>query len=511
MKRLTDLVLIALPAALACSLVAGGAASPTATALPALSTTQNPSPSQTPAVPSVPTAPALPPARPPNILFILTDDQDAASVEFMPALKSLIADEGASFANYFVTFALCCPSRATVLRGQYTHNTQIFGNTLPDGGFQKFRDTGAEESTAAVWLQSAGYRTILIGKYLNGYPAGDFTYVPPGWSEWYSPVRGNGDKGFNYALNENGRAVDYGESEADYATDVYSAKAADAIQRAAADGQPFFIYLSVHAPHSPATPAPRHSGLFADAQAPRPPSFNEDDVSDKPMLIRSRPPLNADDVADIDLEYRNRLRSLQAVDEMIASLVAALETTGQLDNTYVVFSSDNGYHLGQHRLKDGKEMPYEEDIHLPLFARGPGIPAGAIVDALAGNVDLAPTFAEWAGVSPPDFIDGRSLVPLLVGAAPSDWRQAFLLQAGDMAQSANRRAPREYVGLRTPDYLYVEWINGDVELYDLHADPYELQNIAASAPPDLLSRLSARLSALRACAADSCRLAESVP
>ncbi len=330
----------------------------------------------------------------------------------MPALKSLIADEGASFANYFVTFALCCPSRATVLRGQYTHNTQIFGNTLPDGGFQKFRDTGAEESTAAVWLQSAGYRTILIGKYLNGYPAGDFTYVPPGWSEWYSPVRGNGDKGFNYALNENGRAVDYGESEADYATDVYSAKAADAIQRAAADGQPFFIYLSVHAPHSPATPAPRHSGLFADAQAPRPPSFNEDDVSDKPMLIRSRPPLNADDVADIDLEYRNRLRSLQAVDEMIASLVAALETTGQLDNTLIVYTADQGFAMGEHGMRM-KIAPYDANYRSPLIVSFPGTtPAGRVCGATPNAPDLIATFFAAARVPPPENANTSNTSPI---------------------------------------------------------------------------------------------------
>jgi len=452
-------------------------------------------------------------AERPNIVFILTDDLDAASIAFMPKLKALLIDQGVSFSNFFASFSLCCPSRATILRGQYAHNTQILGNGPPSGGFEKFHSLGEENSTVATWLQAAGYRTMYVGKYLNGYPEGvALTYVPPGWDEWYSAVKGKPYGEYDYTLNENGKLVTYGNKPEDYGTDVYARKSVDFIRRTAKEGKPFFIHLSVYAPHSPATPAPRHENLFLDAQAPRTPNFNEEDVSDKPSYIRNRPPLTSKEIAQIDEEHRKRLQSLQAVDDAIEALIDTLKAVGQLDKTYIFFTSDNGFQLGNHRLM-GKIAPYEESIRVPLIVRGPGVPAGRTIEHLAGNVDLAPTWAELAGAKAPDFVDGRSLVPLLGGNPPSteSWRQAFLLENGNLERRSQGLAIPPYRAIRTKEYLYVEYNTGERELYDLNEDPYQLKSLHASADPNLLQQLSSQLAELRSCVAASCRIAESKP
>lgn len=476
----------------------------------------------------------------PNIIVIVTDDLDAASLEAMPRLKELLVSQGTSFANFFVSLALCCPSRATILRGQYAHNHQVLTNRPPEGGFQRFHALGHELSTVATWLHDAGYHTVLLGKYLNGYPHGvDPAYVPPGWDEWYSPVGGTPYANFSYRMNENGTIVGYGQREDDYLTDVLARKANDVIWRAADGGWPFFMYLATYAPHAPATPAPRHQDTFAGVAAPRPPSFNEeeDDISEKPAWLRTRPPLRPRQIEQIDALYRRRLQSLQAVDELVERLVGALEATGQLSRTYLFFTSDNGFHLGQHRLPQGKNTAYEEDIRVPLIVRGPGVPAGRVVEHLAANTDLAPTFAELAGLAAPEFVDGRSLVPLLRSEppAPTQWRQAVLIE--HVANRARQRQvqeqrrwepPRErrapprrrparggrapaFAAIRTAQYLYVEYVTGERELYDLRADPYELANLADVAPPALLSSLAMHLHALQGCAGASCRAAEDVP
>ena len=467
----------------------------------------------------------------PNILYILTDDMAVSDLQYMPKTLELIGGQGVTFENFFVSMALCCPSRACMLRGQYPHNTQIVGNNRPDGGFGKFHNLGREDSTVAVWLQEAGYNTALFGKYLNGYPGNmGKDYIPPGWTEWYSAVEGSAYSEYNYTLNENGALVEYGNAPEDYGTDVYAAKTMDFMARSVAAGEPFFAYVSVYAPHDPATPAPRHENLFADLTLPQPPSFNEEDMSDKPQRLSDNDALEAEGIARLERIYRKRIQSLQAVDEMVADFVTQLESLGQLDNTYIVFTSDNGYHLGEHRLPQGKNTPYEEDIRVPLLVRGPDVTAGEVVDTLTGNIDLAPTFAEWAGISAPDFVDGRSLVPFLRGETPSEWRDAFLLERGSQSAqtsinvpatpSATLEAPDSpldrvpavnYVGLRTADYTYVEYANGEIELYDLRADPYQLQNIASTADPSLLAMLHAWLESLRQCAGESCQSAEMQP
>jgi len=485
----------------------------------------------------------------PNIIFILADDLNAEESQYMPKLKALIADQGVTFTNYFVPESLCCPSRSTTLRGQYPHNTKVFGNNLPLGGFGKFNLLGEEKSTIATWLQDAGYRTMLAGKYLNGYPGKNGpAYIPPGWDEWYSAV--NGDAAYseyNYILNENGKQVGYGNQPEDYGTDVYMGKAVDFIQRTAKTGQPFFIYLAPYAPHAPYTPAPRHANLFPDAKAPRTPNYNEADVSDKPGYISNLPQMTQKQMDAIDADYRNRLRSLQAVDEGIEKIVNTLKANGQLNNTYLFFTSDNGYHLGNHRMLEGKIAPYEEELHLILEVRGPGVPAGKTLEHLVGNIDLAPTWAALGGATAGDFVDGRSLLPLLKNnpLPLAQWRHAFSLEYGPdpleektlaLTPTPQVNPPDDEVpdqdqvnatvlppdkkqklnipyfrGVRLQTMSYIEYRTGEVELYDLKADPYELNNLASKADPKLLAQFVQRMKDLATCKAAECRKIEDAP
>ena len=478
-------------------------------------------------------APVAESPAPPNIVLIFADDLDLdlGTVTTMPNLQALVADQGVTLPNFFVNASICCPSRASMLRGQYVHNTGVLTNGPPEGGFESFRDLGLENDTMATRLQSAGYRTVLFGKYLNRYPADSgLTYIPPGWSEWVAPAPTRpGYDQFNYTLNDNGTLVSYGSDPEDYLQDVLSAKAQNFITRTVAIGQPFFVYFSTFSPHAPSTPAPRHSTLFTDTIAPRTPSFNEADVSDKPQGIASLPLLNDDDIQLIDESYRKWLQSMQAVDEFIASLVQTLDDVGQLDNTYIIFSSDNGYHMGQHRLLPGKYLGYEEDIRVPMFVRGPGVPAGVTRTELAGLVDLGPTFAEIAGIPRPDYMDGRSLMPLLGATppAPEEWRQAFLFEqyVGDhrlqrdplgeppdpFDQSRFESVPLFYTGLRTATQKYIEYDTGERELYDLVNDPYELENQIDNTPPNDLALLSYWLFNMHACFTDGCRAMEMAP
>ncbi|WP_172657280.1 sulfatase [Myxosarcina sp. GI1] len=444
--------------------------------------------------------------RLPNILFILTDDLDTASVGYMPHLKSLLIDRGVSFSNYFVNVSLCCPSRATMLRGQYAHNTGVFTNHKLNGSFIYFYRRGLERSTIATWLQKQGYRTAYMGKYLNGYPRrASKTYVPPGWDEWDSPIYDTGYLEYNYTLNENGNLVRYRNRPQDYSADVYTDKARKFITQSIKDKQPFFVFLSYFAPHQPAIPAPRHRHLFSKESAPRIPSFNETDVSDKPKHIRNLPLLNRQQQNKIDRLYRQRLRSLQAVDEGLVKLINTLKINKQLDNTYIIFTSDNGFHLGQHRLPPEKETAYEEDIHLPLYLRGAGIPAGKIIDEIVGNIDLAPTIAKLAGANVPNFVDGRSLVELWRDNSRSlaSWRRVFLVEHRQNKQMIPMIP--DYIGLRTSNCTYIEYDNGDRELYDLTRDPYQLQNIAKTTKPEVIKEYARRSLGLRNCRGKICR------
>jgi arylsulfatase A-like enzyme len=427
------------------------------------------------------------------------------------------------------------------LRGQYAHNTGIFTNNLPDGGFAKVHTDGLENSTVATWLQAAGYRTALFGKYLNGYPNTDSgkTYIPPGWTRWVSPNGGSPYSEYNYSLNQNGTTVSYGSAPEDYLVDVLSNKAATFINNTLTNypNKPFFLYVAPYIPHGPATPPPRYANDFPGLQAPRTASFNEADVSDKPAWVRNKALLTSTQIANIDDFYRKRRQSIQAVGDLVENLVNTLQAKGELNNTYIFFTSDNGFHQGQHRLNSGKNSAYEEDLNVPLVVRGPGVPAGAVVNAITANVDLAPTWAEIAGVTPPSFVDGRSLLPFLSGATPPVWRQALLLEHGgpsitssssdpllepqdafDVQASSTGGAPI-FVGLRTKNQAigthgpinYVEYDTGERELYDLSVDPDQLTNSYSNADPVLKVKLANWLALLRNAAGQALRDAEQTP
>jgi N-acetylglucosamine-6-sulfatase len=465
----------------------------------------------------------------PNIIFVLADDLDLASVQKMPEITSLLAEEGTTFENSFVSYPTC-PSRATMLTGLYSHNHNVRGNKRPVGGFEKFRDEGLEEDTIAARLQEEGYRTALIGKYLNHYPGDDPTHVPPGWDEWYAKM--GQFEYYDYELNENGEVVSYGGEEEDYLTDVLSGHATDFVRRSAAEDDPFFAYVAPIAPHNPATPAERHEGAFAEEEVPRSPSFGEEDVSDKPSWIQDLSPVAENEGSRIDVHHQKRLESMLAVDEMVGSLVEELKAAGELENTYIFFTSDNGYHLGEHRLKEGKKTPYEEAARVPLFVRGPGVPARSTVEDLVLNTDFAPTLPELGRVAGFE-TDGRSLVLLLRGEEPPSWRSSVLLEAfldGRSAQGesnvgggddeegdgknegeGSRMDQTAFAAVRTKTHKYVEHEDGEREIYDLQADPYELENVYETADPSLVEDLKARLEVLRDCEGDGCREAEDSP
>jgi N-acetylglucosamine-6-sulfatase len=455
--------------------------------------------------PSSPT-PTPTPGPPPNIVFILTDDLDMQSMPYMPKALSLIASQGVTFTNSFVATSICAPSRATILTGQYAHNNGMLANVPPNGGYAAFGAAGKESATIATWLKAAGYRTVFVGKYLNGYPAGSESRIPPGWDDWHADfTSGDGVESgpvyYDYNMNDNGTVTSYGETAADYLTDVLATKAVSAL-RQVPSGQPVFMYLAPRAPHVPATPAPRDGGLFGGLAAPRTPNYDEGDMTGKPEWLCNFPPFTPKVEDEIDKLFRDRLACLQAVDDMIAQIVQELDSEGRLANTYIVLASDNGFMLGPHRFPHGKEAPYEESIRVPLLVRGPGIPAGESRDALVSNVDYAPTFVEWARTSASD-LDGRSLATLLQTGSTTSWRNDLLLEHWQARAQAADTAVPDFAGLRTTDYAYVEYATGEVELYDIHNDPYELTNQFPQ-NPDLRKQLSDRVAALKACRGASC-------
>jgi arylsulfatase A-like enzyme len=437
----------------------------------------------------------------PNIVFVLTDDLDLNLVQFMPHVLAM-ERSGVSFANYFVTDSLCCPSRSSIFTGEFPHNSGVFRNLEPDGGYGGFNAQGNEPRTFAVAIQRAGYRTAMLGKYLNGYrPA----LNPPalGWSEW--DVAGNGYPEFNYALTENGNLVRYGSAPEDYLTDVVSRLALKFISQSA--GTPFFVEVATFAPHAPYVPAPRDKDTLAEVRAPRTAAFAAAPKGGTPQWLSRLPPLSGSDIA-IDRDFRKRAQSVLAVDRMIGDLETAVATSGQADNTYFVFSSDNGYHMGEHRLMPGKMTAFDTDIHVPLIVTGPGVAHGRILDAVVENIDLCPTFAELAGVAIPASADGHTLVPLLRQEPSPSWRSLALIEHhGPLKQEAEdpdtpsirSGNPPTYGAIRSRDWVYVEYDDGTREYHDRTSDPYELQNTFWLLTPVARQSLSVALAALRGC------------
>ncbi|MFA1550860.1 sulfatase [Actinomadura chokoriensis] len=451
----------------------------------------------------------------PNIVYILTDDLSWDLVDYMPNVKAL-QRRGMTFSNYFVADTLCCPSRATILTGKYPHNTGVRSNDPPTGGFDIFNARGNEKDTFAVALTKAGYRTALMGKYLNGYETkkrqgSSRVYVPPGWAEWQ--VTGLGYANYNYNLNGNGTLTHHGRSPKDHLNSVITAKGVDFVNRSADAGQPFMLEMSTFSPHAPATPAPEDAHKFGRVRAPRTPGFNEPDISDKPGWLRKYPRLRPRQIAKVDQAFRERVRAVQSIDRMIGALQAAVNAKGRGADTYFVFNSDNGYHLGQHRLVEGKLTAYDTDIRVPLVVAGPGVPAGKTEPRFAQNTDICPTIEELAGLKPADSADGRSLEPLLHGRPVSSWRTtAFIEHLGPNYRHDDPDLPTKYGGnpptyyaVRTANELYVEYENGDREYYDLARDPWELGNLWRQAPEARKAELKSLVASYRNCAGADCR------
>jgi len=418
------------------------------------------------------------PARP-NIVIVLTDDLSWDLVAFMPEVQRMMR-EGTTFTNYFVTNSLCCPSRASILTGEFPHDTGVLNNTPPLGGWEAFRDGGAEEETFVVDLKKAGYRTAFTGKYMNGYRTG--APVPPGWSNW-AVMTGGAYDGFNYVMNLNGRRARYGQRRQAYVTDVITRRAREFTTRVARADKPFLLTLAPFAPHRPYTPAPRHAFAFPGLRAPRTPAFGA--RNEVPPAWLDRPPLTPEQEAGIDRDYRLRAQSVLAIDEGIGALREQLEQRGEARNTYVVFTTDNGYHMGDHRLVNGKMTAFDPDIRVPLVVVGPGVPRGQMVDELTANIDLAPTFLRLARLPVPARVDGQSLVPFLRGRRPRAWRESILIEHHGPffelddpdRQGAPSGNPPTYDALRTENFTYVRYETGEREYYDRRSDPWELRNV----------------------------------
>ena len=457
-------------------------------------------------------APAGEPSELPNVIVIQTDDQTLESMRVMEETNAKLAERGATFPNHVTNFPLCCPSRATLQTGQYAHNHGIMGNEPPRGGYQQF-DTS---NTIAVWLEARGYVTAHVGKYMNGYGSADeyeegergTTVVPPGWTEWYTAAA-RGQNVYNYRLNENGVIVNYGATVEEFKQDVFTNHAVQLIDEHLGAGSPLYLQLDYTAPHgggpnpSPqlpqdcegtAKPAPRHANAFDTEPLPMPDSFNELDVSDKPEDIQEIDQIGAEELANITTRYRCRLESLLSVDEGVAAVMNALRAHDALDNTYILFTSDNGFFHGEHRIPTGKNRVYEEAIRVPLIMRGPDVPKGVVVEDMTTNADLAATIVDASGATPSLEIDGRSLLPAAKHPAIERGRELLI------------ETPR-YAAVRTQRYEWVEHRTGEAELYDLVEDPSQLTSLHADPElEEVRERLATRLAALRTCAGDSCLL-----
>jgi N-acetylglucosamine-6-sulfatase len=456
----------------------------------------------------------------PNVVVIMTDDQTYRDLEAMPQTRRLVGEAGTTFTNAYVSYPLCCPSRATFLTGRYAHNHGVKSTVPPHGGFEKLD----AQHALPVWLRDAGYATSHVGKYLNGYGLRGRLDVPPGWTDWHATIDKSTYQMWGYQLFENGSVNTYGdfhvEEPALYQTDVLRDKALEVVRAHAGPGEPFFLSLSFVAPHGELVPpgrstmpyvrpAPRHRGLLSWL-GPPPGAYDEADVSDKPPYVRGLRGIGPRKAARIARDFQARREALLAVDEAVAAIVAALEQTGQLDSTYVVFTSDNGFFQGEHRIAKGKYLAYEPSTHVPLLVRGPGIPAGGVSGELVSNADLAPTVLDATGATADAPRDGRSLLPF----ARAPWRRTNRpilhegLVGGDVDRdtaTVARPGPRVYHGIRTSRFLYVEWRGGARELYDLARDPFELRSLHRSPRyARVRDELSWRLLALRHCQGRPC-------
>jgi N-acetylglucosamine-6-sulfatase len=463
----------------------------------------------------------------PNVIVVVTDDMPMLflSGATLPTTLQLLGAEGTTFADSVVTTPLCCPSRASFLTGQYGHNNGVLSNR------PGYRDLISKRSTLPMWLRRAGYATVHLGRYLNGYNQEGPKKVAPGWDEWYTALEPRNY--YNYDLQVNGKTVHHGRKPSDYLTRVLNRLAVKMIRKYVPTKRPLYLQVDQFAPHdewahsggycdASATPSPGTLERFAGAPLPITPSFNEEDIADKPSFIRQLKPLDVYAIADVEREYRCRLASLVDVDRGVGKIVSALAAKGELDNTMIVFTSDNGFFHGEHRVAYEKYLPYEEAIRVPLMVRFPtSVGATSVVETPVSNIDLTATITEIAGATPCTaagcrVLDGRSLLPLAQGGSP-EWAQdrGILIELDRRFGEATRRLPCLYQGIRTSGHLFVEYTSvpgpdglcrdsDEIEFYDLSSDPFELQNLYPATPGTaqqlVQQQLAERLATLRDCA-----------
>jgi N-acetylglucosamine-6-sulfatase len=452
-------------------------------------------------------AAAAPAAARPNVVVLMTDDQTQASLQYMTQVNGLLAAQGTRFEQSISSFPLCCPSRSTHLTGQYAHNHGVLHNAGPFGGYAVFDHV----NSLPVWLQQAGYRTMHVGRYLNGYSAE--SGVPPGWSDWHGMPHANAFNYTSWRVNEDGDLESYPEEPGEYQTDFLAQRAGDLIEDAAPSEQPFFLQVWFTAPHSGGprdpddptlirtpSPAPRHRDAFAGTSMPRLPNFDEASMYDKPQVVADRRRFTPEKEAAIEENWRQELESLLSVDEAVAHVVDVLARSGELENTLIVYTADNGFMHGEHRALAEKVLPYEPSIRVPLILRGPGVPTGRIDNRLVANVDVPATILDETDVLPGRVQDGRSLLPLLADPG-TEWGRDILIENGNGANGVPA-----YRGIRNYRYLYVEHnTTGEYELYDLLEDPFELASKDGSDDYAAARRdLRASLRSLKRCAGFAC-------
>ncbi|XP_031169564.1 N-acetylglucosamine-6-sulfatase [Sander lucioperca] len=477
-------------------------------------------------------------SRRPNIVLILTDDLDIAIGGLSPLTKTkkLIGDAGIAFTNAFVASPLCCPSRASILTGKYPHNHHVINNTLEGNCSSKVWQKSEEAQTFPALLKTyAGYQTFFAGKYLNqyGHPeAGGVAHVPPGWNYWVGLEKNS--KYYNYTLSVNGKPEEHGaDYSKDYLTDVLANRSLDFLQYKS-NYQPFFMMVSIPAPHSPWTAAPQYQNSFNDTKAPRDPNFNVHG-KDKHWLIRqAKTPMSNSSVQFLDDAFRKRWRTLLSVDDLVEKIVKRLEVSVELDNTYIFFTSDNGYHTGQFSLPLDKRQLYEFDIRVPLMVRGPNIKPNQTSQMLVSNVDLGPTILDIAGYNVNKTqMDGMSFLPVMEGKMnSSSWRTDILVEyEGEGSNVTDPACPllgpgvsecfpdcvcedsynNTYACVRTvapsANLQYCEFDDNEVfvEVYNVTADPYQLTNIAKTIDQEVLEKMNHRLMMLQSCSGQSCR------
>jgi N-acetylglucosamine-6-sulfatase len=486
-----------------------------------------------------------------NVIFILTDDMTSSELSAMPNVQSLLAAQGTTFNEAYVSFPLCCPSRATMMSGQYMHNHGVRGNFPPNGGWPKFRPH--ESNDLPVWLQNDGYYNVHIGKYLNFYPANDNTLpVPPGWDEWYGKVSEDALY-YNYQLIEKTgpsatpHITFYGDRPDDYQTDVFTDRAVNFVNDKSVANQPFWLNLWFNSPHGPFDPAPRDMFKLSGTPLPKLPAFNEKDIRDKPKWFRrqARRRLSRKQIALVDNERRRQEEQLIGVDEAVADLVQSLKDKGILDDTYIIFSSDNGFFRGEHRIVTGKYLPYDPASRVPLIIRGPGIPTGGVSNELVWNGDIPQTILQIAQGSQDNSLDGRSFLPYAQNPALRSTRPILLEgdtgpggTGAESAQSSSARAREARVGvagkagvnnleqepdaiksatntnaapayrsIRTDRYEYTIYANGQTELYDMKLDPAQLHSLALDPRYRFVRKwLYDALIPLSSCAGPACRV-----